>query len=349
MVIKSPDEMWEHLKEFKYKGTLTLKNLDNDLSTESWDALYHTGIYLIIAALRLKRTNDLSIVPEINEVLDVILKEGLNFRGYNSEGEYWKDYLLRNYYDKWHDKEVFRDTSRDQILSLNIGIYFLFYALNEKRDAYPSIFERVEKIVKMSVEKFGKTNYDLGTTYGNCQIYKLPFDLFYKTIDPSLAIERSKKSERYFRIIPSLQSIYFPEKQYFGYELTLITLYLIIKCFDSSNGVYPESMKKSAIKGFRRLAKSRLKDDNLFFELLYYSCTKEFLKERDFKKELNEIFEPFGDPKLQDFIWQRAPKDRYKPWEDWKNFYAPWHDYLIMCEMLDDLGLVKYEDIQKTK
>ena len=78
MVIKTPDEMWEHLQQFKYKGTLTLKNLDNDLPTESWDALYHTGIYLIISALRLKRTDDLSIVAGINESLDVLIKEGIN-------------------------------------------------------------------------------------------------------------------------------------------------------------------------------------------------------------------------------------------------------------------------------
>ena len=340
---KMINEMWENLLTFRHKGMLTLKNLDNHLPTESWDSMYHTGYSLIIEVLRYNRTGDASILGLIHETLDTIIEQGINFRGFNSEGEYWADYMKRNYYDKWHDKEVFRDTSRDQILNMNLGLFFIHEHLSakdknaEEKKEILKIHEKNKKIVHMAVEILEKNDYDLGTTYGNCKTFQVPFSLLYSYIDKDIKIEPNKKSERYFKMIPYLVSIWETKRQYFSYELILFNLILIHKCSNTGKGIYSEKFFKRTKKGLKRFIKSRVKDDNLFFELMYYYITGEFIKERNFKKELDAIFQPFlpiSKPKIQDFIWERAKVNRYRPWEDWKNFYAPWGDYLIIYELL---------------
>ncbi len=339
-----PDDLWGHMNSFTYKGTLTLKNLDNGQPCESWDALYHTGHYLCIAAMRLKRTRDKTIITHINKSLDVILTHGINFRGFNSQGEYWKDYLLEKYYPQWGDKMVFRDTSRDQILGLNMGLYFLYDCLKYESPEYEAILDKVNKIAKLARNTLKQNNYDLGTTYGDCQTYRLPFSLLYNMLLDEKFREKlhhSQKSKWYFRIYSLLQPILWSiprihRNQYFSLELSLQTLFLIANCFNKGNdGTYKQKIRKNAVKGMKRLVKFCKDDDNLYFEALYQYTTGENLYDRNYLVDLEQIFSEFfrNEVKTQDFIWQRHPKFRYKPREEWKNFYAPYHDYLIIYEM----------------
>lgn len=337
MDLEDIDGLWEHLQEFKYKNMLTLKNLDNDLPTESWDSMYHTGLYLTIAALRLKRTRDESIVPLINETLDVIIEEGINFRGFNSDGEYWHAYMRTKYYPIWGDKEVFRDTSRDQVLALTFGLYFLTYALEEKD--YSEIYQRVKKITKIASDTLLEHDYDLGTTYGNCKTYEIPLSLTYRSINDDIDLRKATPSKIYFRIVPALILLTNWKRQYFSYELNIMTLFLIINAWDANDETYSETVRNKAVKYFGKQLEKKEDHKNLFWELLYYHSTGELYKERDFSNLLREIFSKFGEKKNQDFIWQRHPKFWYQPREEEKNFYAPYHDYLIMIEMLEDLGL----------
>jgi hypothetical protein len=334
------DEMWQDLLEFKYRGMLTMKNLDNKLPTESWDSMYHTGLYLAMAALRLKRKKDENTRKEIENTLQVILDNGVIFRGFNSKGEYWVGHAMKKYKPLWEDKDIFWDTSRDQVLSLNFGLYFLEYAVDKA--AYPKIHQLKLKIVEELVSIFEKGNYNLQTTYGDCTGFEIPFRLVYhKILDsaPLPSLKERKKSMWYYRIVPTVTSWTNMRYSYFNYEMVAMILFLLIKCYSDN---YPASFLKKVKSGYRKFTKSRIKDNNLFFELLYYSATGEMLKERKFQKELDEIFEKTPDPKIQDFIWQRSPLDRYKPEEpddEKKNFYAPFHDYLIAFELLQDLKI----------
>ena len=59
------------------------------------------------------------------------------FRGFNSKGEYWIGFSMQKYKKIWGDKEIFGDTSRDQIVSLMFGLYFINYALEKGK--FPKI------------------------------------------------------------------------------------------------------------------------------------------------------------------------------------------------------------------
>ncbi|MHA1394598.1 MAG: hypothetical protein ACTSRZ_13920 [Promethearchaeota archaeon] len=371
-VLFDDSELWKNMLSFRYKGMLTLKNLDNDLPTESWDSMYHTSIFLAIAALRFKRIMDIKILDYINETLKVVLEQGINFRGFNSEGEYWKDYMYRKYYALWHDKDVFRDTSRDQVLALTFGIYFVFSKLKEVKESIIEQFQNnfdknnknnekidekfifkidetlqlVRDVAKMSADTLISCNYNLRTTYGDCQTFEIPLSLVYQKIlqyfDNDIKILRpARKSVRFFKIIPRIIPFVLLKKQYFTYDLIVWCIFLLNQCFDANYGIYPQKLKKITLKGFKKFLKMRLKDKNLFWELLYYLNANEFVAKRNSLFELNEIFKPFlkQDKKIQDFIWQRHPKFRYRPRESWKNFYAPYHDYLIVYELICELNL----------
>ena len=336
MKIPTVDEQWQDLQTFKHRGLLAMKNLDNNLPTESWDAMYFTGLYIMTAALRLKRTGDAKVRDEIADTLATIVKYGPLTRGFNSEGEYWRGFSMTKYKPIWGDKEIFGDTSRDQLISLIFGLYFLDYALDWTK--YPELYKQVLEIVRQLREELEPKDYDIGTTYGDCKSFSMAFSLLLHKLDPSTPIQVLKPAQQYLRWVPGALGLVNFTMQYFNYELTTMLLVLVINCFDDS---VPEKWLTHAKKGFKRMMKKRVKDHNLFFELLYFMSTGEYMIPRDFRAELDDIFTKTHTPKLQDFIWQRCVLERYKPHDknQEKNFEGPWMDYLAVYELMEDLGL----------
>ncbi len=337
-MLKNPEQLWEDLRTFRYNGMLTMKNLDNDLPTESCDSMYQTGFYMVAAALRLKRTKDPTLQKDLQETLQTIFDNGITFRGFNSDGEYWSGHGTDKIRETFGDKEIIGDVSRDQLMSLVFGLYFCNYALSA--DEFPLIQDRVLQIARSLVGTFEEKDYDLGTTYGNCKTHSLPLSLALHEITKESPIRYPFRSRLYFNFVSDILAIIDSTYHYSNYVLMVLSLFLIA---NSTSDEISEDFRNSVKNHFLKIVRSRGEDQNLLFELLYYFTYKEFAIERDgsYREILNEIFEKTPQPKVQDFVWKRSTEFRYKSHDkdQNKNFYAPWHDYLIVDELLHDLDL----------
>ena len=71
-------------------------------------------------------------------------------------------------------------------------------------------------------------------------------------------------------------------------------------------------------------------------EIGYYHATGHFIRHRDFHGDLERIFRPTPDPKIQENLWTQHQSNWYRPHRvrQQKNFYAPWIDYILVKEML---------------